>query len=348
MLQGKLKAQVHGPAVKFSLIAFILYIAFICGCAGLAERLCVEERTAFDIGSSTLKMKTASVDKCRPAPIRIIRHKEVKVPFAGGTRNRILGRDIQDQGLAQVQVMKMEAQAAGAEKFAGAATAAFREADNASQFLAEIEARTGIRIRLISQEEEAVLGYQAAIARLPGAVGNIVVWDIGGKSMQITMKSKDGNYRIYRGDLAAVSFKNQIIESIHRRSAGEAASPNPIGRPNLAAALEMARSAATGVPNEIRSYLHRTGTTVVGIGGVHNQSIRKQLGETSAYRRENLEDAVRERIDWTDAQIGGAYADTDISNLILVLGFMKELDIAEVRLADANLADGILIDPTFW
>jgi hypothetical protein len=34
--------------------------------------------------------------------------------------------------------------------------------------------------------------------------------------------------------------------------------------------------------------------------------------------------------------------------LILVLGFMKKLGIQEVRLADVNLTDGILLDPAFW
>ena len=39
---------------------------------------------------------------------------------------------------------------------------------------------------------------------------------------------------------------------------------------------------------------------------------------------------------------------TEISNLILVLGFMKRLGLNEVTLVNVNLADGVLIDPTFW
>jgi hypothetical protein len=49
-----------------------------------------------------------------------------------------------------------------------------------------------------------------------------------------------------------------------------------------------------------------------------------------------------------DKEIGGRYADTEISNLILVLGFMEKLGIKEVIPVNVNLADVILIDPEFW
>jgi len=90
------------------------------------------------------------------------------------------------------------------------------------------------------------------------------------------------------------------------------------------------------------------GTVVIGIGGVHNQSIRKQVKKVASYSRENIMNVLQDRLDLTDEQIGGQYADTEVSNLILVLGFMQKLEIEEVLLADVNLTDGILVDPAFW
>jgi exopolyphosphatase/guanosine-5'-triphosphate,3'-diphosphate pyrophosphatase len=53
-------------------------------------------------------------------------------------------------------------------------------------------------------------------------------------------------------------------------------------------------------------------------------------------------------ISLTDKEIGGQYADTEISNLILVLGFMQQLGISEVMTQNINLADGVLLNPAFW
>lgn len=344
----KIKGWSYWTHARLNLFAFVLCVVLLSGCASVFERICIEQRTAFDIGSATMKMKTAKVDKCRQTPIEIIQQKEVKVPFAENTRNQLLSLDIQNKGIEQLQALKKEALAEGAQTFAGAATAAFRHADNTPQFLTEIKDKTGINIRLISQDEEAVLGYQAAMANAKNPLQNIVVWDIGGNSMQMVMKDGDQHYRVYRGQMASISFKNQIIEKVHLHAVGEHASPNPIGRQNMNAALELAMNAASDVPDEIKSYIRQAGTHVLGIGGVHNQSIRKQLKKNSIYHRDDLINALNNRLDLTDTQIGGQYADTDISNLILVLGFMKKLDITEVHLADVNLTDGILTDATFW
>ncbi len=344
----KFRARSYPVQPGFYLFAFVLCLSLLSGCATVTERFCTEQRTAFDIGSATMKMKTARINTCRRAPVMIISHQEVKVPFAEETRNQNFSRDIQNRGIERLQALKEEAMNHGAQKFAGVATAAFRQADNASEYLAEIKDKTGITIRLISQEEEAVLGYKAAIAHVRDAPGNIVVWDIGGNSMQMVMKDKDHHYRVYRGQLASISFKNQIIEKVQRQSAGDQTSPNPIGGQNLLAALEMAMNAAADVPDEINRCLRQPGTTVIGIGGVHNQSIRKQLGGNTAYHRADIRKVLGKKLDLTDAQIGGPFADTDVSNLILVWGFMQKLEIAEVRLEDVNLTDGILSDPEFW
>ncbi len=333
---------------RFGRIIFALILAVLfCGCASQARQVCMERRTAFDIGSASMKMKTATVDVCRPNVVEIIGQKEIKVPFAENILHRQFSLEIQNTGIDQLQALKKQAQGTGAERFAGAATAAFREAQNTPLYLEEVKNKTGIPIRVISQDEEAILGYQAAVSRMGQAPENVIVWDIGGNSMQITMKDSGRRYLIYRGLLASISFKNQINEKIHHQT-GANKSPNPIGKQNLQAALTIAMKTAEEVPDEIKKSMRREATAVIGIGGVHNQSLRKQTGNIRVYRQDDLASALQTRLDLDDAAIGGHYADTDVSNLILVLGFMKKLDIGEVHLMDVNLTDGILVDPVFW
>ncbi|MBP7764445.1 MAG: hypothetical protein K4445_12460 [Deltaproteobacteria bacterium] len=338
-----------GRPVFYPLIPILLLAVWIGGCAtwiGSERAACIESRAAFDIGSATLKMKAAEVDRCANIPLNPLLRKDVKVAFSENTPNRSFSPEIQRLGIAELQKLKSDAEARGVSKFAGVATAAFREAINAPAFLAEVKRQTGVDIRLISQDEEALLGYKAVRAAMPA--GPVVTWDIGGNSMQMVYQDRSGRYRLYRGRTASVTFKRLVLEDILHKEACRSSSPNPIGAKNLARALAAARSAAGDVPAAIQNALKQSDTNVIGIGGVHNASLRHQLQAEDAYTRDELAAALQKRIDWSDSQIGGAYADTDVTNLILVLGFMQALEIDRVILKDINLTDGVLIEPSFW
>ncbi len=63
------------------------------------------------------------------------------------------------------------------------ATSAIREATNGGQFAAEAEARSGLRIDVLSEDEEAWLGYLAAVNTSTLVDG--VVLELGGGSLQL-------------------------------------------------------------------------------------------------------------------------------------------------------------------
>ena len=63
------------------------------------------------------------------------------------------------------------------------ATAAVRDASDGPEFCAEVEAATGLRIRVITGEEEARLSAQGVLLGWPGAYG--LICDIGGSSMEL-------------------------------------------------------------------------------------------------------------------------------------------------------------------
>jgi exopolyphosphatase / guanosine-5'-triphosphate,3'-diphosphate pyrophosphatase len=166
--------------------------------------------------------------------------------------------------------------------------------------------------------------------------------------MQMTALTNDKKFIIYRGKIASISFKEKILNQIERKTDNKYASPNPIGRNNLDGVVHLAMDAADDVSAEIKEIMRSPEAQIIGIGGVHNQSIRKQLDSKHAYKPEEIMKVIQSRIDMNDREIGGYYADTEISNLLLVYGFMKKLGIKEVIPINVNLADGILIDPVFW
>ena len=72
---------------------------------------------------------------------------------------------------------------------AAVGTAGLRSAGNGADAIAAIQARTGVRVEVISGEDEARLAYLAARAGLGTVAGSTVVFDTGGGSSQFTFGS---------------------------------------------------------------------------------------------------------------------------------------------------------------
>ena len=87
----------------------------------------------------------------------------------------------------------------------------------------------------------------------------------------------------------------------------------------------------------------QSGAQVLGIGGVHYYSVRGQTKVESKYDHSTLESTISSKLAKHDADIGGDYASTDVSNLILVKSYMEALNIKEVEAFRINLADGVLL-----
>src|SRR4029079_2239410 len=64
------------------------------------------------------------------------------------------------------------------------ATAAVRDAANGGSFVADVRARFGLDVRVISGEEEARLSYAGARARLGEELGHATLFDLGGGSLE--------------------------------------------------------------------------------------------------------------------------------------------------------------------
>ena len=82
--------------------------------------------------------------------------------------------------------MVAEAKRAGVRATAAVGTAGFRMASNAADIIAAIHQRTGVRIEIVSGDEEARLAYLATTAALGPTHGNVLVFDTGGGSSQFT------------------------------------------------------------------------------------------------------------------------------------------------------------------
>ncbi|MCO4755658.1 MAG: hypothetical protein KC478_14345, partial [Bacteriovoracaceae bacterium] len=181
---------------------------------------CVKVKAAFDIGSGTTKMKVAKVDTCLQKIEKILLEANEPVAYKEKLQNNKdnkLDAAILDEGLKALLKLKKKAQQYAPELYAAAATSAFRTAANGSEAAQKLSEESGIKIYVISQKKEALLGFAAAAAKAQKGLTDILVWDIGGGSMQMTSYIGNNKFDIYEGKIASASFKKFVIEAVQNK-----------------------------------------------------------------------------------------------------------------------------------
>jgi len=119
-------------------------------------------------------------------------------------------------------------------------------------------------------------------------------------------------------------------------------SPNPIGD-DAGNALKFVEFYAS---NDVDASLKRLipHRKIIGIGGVHDYSLRQQFGnKPDSYTLTQLSTLAGKQVIKRDDELHGDYRATDVSNLLLVEGYMRALNIPEVTLVKASLVQGLLV-----
>lgn len=141
---------------------------------------------AIDIGTNSVHMIVVRVRSDLSFEV-IDREKAMVRLGAGGLDGRALTSESMTAALHALSKFKRLADSHQVDHVVAAATSATREARNGGEFLARIEAETGIRPRVITGPEEARLIHQAAVYGVDVGSGRAVVIDVGGGSVEITL-----------------------------------------------------------------------------------------------------------------------------------------------------------------
>ncbi|WP_409335203.1 Ppx/GppA phosphatase family protein [Cedecea neteri] len=309
---------------------------------------CEETRAGIDMGSGTTKLVVAKVDTCKQRINKVLFEDQRPIGFnedLSKSADNTLSPAIQQQGQAALRELAAEAARYHPARFNGVATAVFRSASNAQQTIDAFNRAAPVNLKIITQEQEAELGFLSAKASMPVPLADdqMVVWDIGGGSMQMTtwlQKHDKWQPEIYQGKLASVTLKNYIIDVVKNKDLHDVSSPNPIGSLRDGVLRFVRFYATTHVSPEMKQALAKR--TVVGIGGVHDFSVSKQLNE-KVYTLADLQKASASQVWKGDSELRGDYRATDVSNLLLVQGYMEALKIPQVTVVKANLVQGVLI-----
>lgn len=311
-----------------------------------------EIRAALDIGSGATSIKVAKVNRENNKIIEKIFEKSIPVPYQKHLElsgNNTFDQPVIEQGIKAINELKKMAMDHQAQKVIGVATAAFRNATNAPQFVQEIQNQTGLTVHIINQDEEGILAFRGALATTSLEPKKVIVWDIGGGSMQLTTLTETGSYLVDKGKTASIPFKNAVIQEIKHANLQEVHSPNPLSLDEMGAALKIARESATAVDPYIKMKISEPGITVLSVGSLFNYGIKPLGGNQHIVTAEKLQEAVIPLAGQTDEQLGhGHLSEVAVTNPLLVLGYMKELKIPQMEIISINNADGVLTYPVFW
>lgn len=325
----------------------ICLVLFLCFSFNQIDGV-VERRAAIDIGSGGTKLAVADVDLETNQIIEIILDTSFSVPYQASldkSEDGTFDEETKALGLKTFHEIKDIADQHQVQKIVAIATSAFRKANNSKEFVSEIEKQTAIKVRIIPQREEGEIAFFSVLARQEFPAKDIIVWDIGTGSLQMTTLNASDGLTVYMGEqMGSVAFKSYIIDTIQDHDLEEVNSPNPITEEDLQMADRYARAFGRKAYPIIKQKIQNH-APVVGIGRLFYHSIRPFASEEDVITRKGLRNFINESLNKTDQDLNNPFAHVDVSNCILTLAIMKALHIQEIYPIDTTTTRGLLIYP---
>lgn len=322
----------------------------------------IERRGAFDLGSGAFKLLVADVDTETHEVVKYVFSDSIRVNLSdrlSKNSDGIFDEELRKQAVQAIATLIQRAEAHHPNRFFGVGTAAFRLAKNGDQLANEISQQLFIPVRILTQIEEAQVGFDSAVAHSKGDPKHAIVWDIGSGSFQITWKDQE-QIQAYMGNFGKVPMKNIII-SIQGKSIENTASPNPISRQQAEQGRAQLTAQLDKVPDSLRNKLKNSKTKVYGIGAIHHGNIAVSTCKSS-YTLDVVNELISQRLDREDSSFegplgGGILAPYWVSDLIFVssimpyVGFTSVIDVRafdDPKVEAGGSTVGIVINPDFW
>jgi exopolyphosphatase / guanosine-5'-triphosphate,3'-diphosphate pyrophosphatase len=229
----------------------------------------------------------------------------------------------------------------GPDEIDAVATSAIRDASNSSEFLERAQAASGLRVRVLSHQEEARYGYLAAVNSSTLADG--VMLDLGGGSMQLVHVVGRHARELDSWTLGAVRMSERFLPG------------DGPAKPKQLRAL----SAHVSEELERAPWLSARGSRLVGIGGtVRNlgAAAQRDLGvpefgvQGYVLTREELDRLIEELAKRTPADrakmpgIKPSRGDLILAGAVVVQSVMEAGGFEGLEVTEAGLREGVFLE----
>jgi exopolyphosphatase / guanosine-5'-triphosphate,3'-diphosphate pyrophosphatase len=146
----------------------------------------MKKLAAIDIGTNSIKLLVANVED--DGALEVLLREKAMVRLGSETlRTGKLSPEAIEAGVSTVEHFVKLAGGSGATMVRAVATCAVREASNAEEFVEAVRKRTGVRVEVISGDEEARLINLALRSEFPARQDPLFLIDIGGGSTELVI-----------------------------------------------------------------------------------------------------------------------------------------------------------------
>jgi len=138
------------------------------------------KQALIDIGSNSMRLSLYETDE---AGFRILFREKIMAGLAGYAKNRVLSHDGIECACSSLLEFRETLDALGIGQVAVFATASLRNIKNTAEAVSAVKKATGYDVDVLSEKDEAVLGYIGAMQELNVTSGAFL--DIGGASTEL-------------------------------------------------------------------------------------------------------------------------------------------------------------------
>lgn len=165
---------------------------------------------AIDLGSNSCRLKIARVQQ---HSLKVL-HEDREVTRLGKSvfESGLVSPEAMANTLAALKRFRKATQQYSVDQVRAVATAALRDARNASAFIAWVKAETGWDLEVISGLEEARLIHRG-VMQDPAAQGRCLLIDVGGGSCEITVSDRKRIKETISLPLGAVRLTQEFLQS---------------------------------------------------------------------------------------------------------------------------------------
>lgn len=294
---------------------------------------------SIDIGTNTILLLIADISA--DGSLRVIHDEQVIARLGKGVDGeRMINQETLTRVAGFLRTYKETCDKFFVEKICAVGTSAVRDAKNREQFITAMEEQSGIRIEILSGDDEAQWTYRGGISDFFGTAERYSVVDIGGGSTEIIVGDAKNIISKVSIDIGSVRLTERILKD----------SP-----PETAALIEAHEFIASQIlPDAVRQI---SSTFAVGVAGTLTtlaalqQKLPTYIPEKiSGYTLSandvgamfgSLKDKSVSQI-VAFPQISAGRADILLAGIMILMGYMEASGLQQITVSDRGLRYGIL------
>lgn len=216
-------------------------------------------RAAFDFGGGTTRVLVADID-LKTKKVEKLYNAMITIDYLGDLfkNSNSFSEEIKTVALECLNELQVAVAAYDPQEYSGAATEAFRLAQNGQQFLDTLSRETKIPVKIVSQEEEGNLGFMSAVTYCNYDPKDTVVVDFGSGSIQVSVLNHDDSFSTFGMKLGSSVINDMIAKQMRglEKTPGEL---NPVTKEEAKKVIDHISKELDAMPKELKEIIKSKG-----------------------------------------------------------------------------------------